>query len=65
MRVIGINGSPRKKGNTQALLKVAMDSSKIDDVKLIHLVDYEILPCDGCGVCWKTKNVRLTMTLKK
>jgi len=55
MRVIGINGSPRKKGNTQALLKVAMESSKIDDVKLIHLVDYEILPCNGCGTCWKTK----------
>jgi len=55
MRIIGVNGSPRKKGNTQALLKVALKSSKIDDIKLIHLIDYKILPCDGCGACWKTK----------
>jgi len=55
MRIIGINGSPRKKGNTQALLKITMQSSKIKDMKLIHLIDYHIEPCDGCGVCWKTK----------
>jgi multimeric flavodoxin WrbA len=65
MKVIGVNGSPRKKGNTQALLKVAMESSKIDDVKLIHLVDYEILPCDGCGVCWKTKKCLIDDDLEK
>jgi multimeric flavodoxin WrbA len=55
MRIVGVNGSPRKKGNTQALLKVAMESSGIVDMKLIHLVDYKILPCDGCGTCWETK----------
>ena len=55
MKIIGINGSPRKKGNTQALLTVALKSSKITDTKLIHLVDYTIAPCDGCGACWKTK----------
>lgn len=55
MRIIGINGSPRKKGNTQKLLKVALKSSQMNDIKLIHLVDYKILPCDGCGACWKTK----------
>jgi len=55
MRILGINGSPRKKGNTQKLLKLALKSSKIDDIKLIHLVDYKILPCDGCSTCWNTK----------
>jgi len=55
VRIIGINGSPRKKGNTQALLKVALKSSKIKDVKLIHLINYHIAPCDGCGACWKTR----------
>jgi multimeric flavodoxin WrbA len=55
MKIVGVNGSPRKKGNTQALLNVAMKSSKISKMKLIHLVDYKILPCDGCGTCWKTK----------
>jgi multimeric flavodoxin WrbA len=65
MKIIGINGSPRKKGNTQALLKVAMKSSKIDDMKLIHLVDYKILPCDGCGACWKTKKCPIDDDLEK
>jgi multimeric flavodoxin WrbA len=65
MRVIGINGSPRRKGNTQALLKVAMESSKIDSVRLIHLVDYEILPCNGCGACWKTKKCPIDDDLEK
>lgn len=65
MRIIGINGSPRKKGNTQALLKVALESSQIENVKLIHLVDYKIEPCDGCGVCWETKKCPIDDDLEK
>jgi len=65
VRIIGINGSPRKKGNTQALLKVVLKSSKIKDTKLIHLVDYNITPCDGCGACWKTKNCPIDDDLEK
>ena len=59
MKIVGVNESPRKKGNTQALLKMAMESSKIKNMKLIHLVDYKILPCDGCGTCWKTKKCHI------
>ena len=65
MKIIGINGSPRKKGNTQALLKVALESSRIDEIKVIHLVDYKIKPCDGCGVCWKTKKCPIDDDLEK
>lgn len=65
MKIVGINGSPRKKGNTQALLKVAMESSKIRDMKLIQLVDYKILPCDGCGACWETKKCPIDDDLEK
>jgi multimeric flavodoxin WrbA len=65
MRIIGINGSPRKKGNTQALLTVALKSSKIKEAKLIHLVDYDIAPCDGCGACWKTKKCPIDDDLEK
>ena len=65
MRIIGINGSPRKKGNTQALLQVAMKSSKMKDTKLIHLADYRIRPCDGCGACWKTKKCPIDDDLEK
>lgn len=59
MKIVGVNGSPRKNGNTQALLKLAMKSSKINNMKLLHLVDYKIQPCDGCGSCWKTKKCHI------
>jgi multimeric flavodoxin WrbA len=65
MKIIGINGSPRKKGNTQALLHIALKASKIKNTKLIHLVDYHIEPCDGCGACWKTKNCPIDDDLEK
>jgi len=65
MKIVGVNGSPRKKGNTQALLKVAIKSSKIKNMKLIHLVDYKIQPCDGCGICWKTKKCHIDDDLEK
>jgi len=65
MKILGISGSPRKKGNTQALLKVAMEASKIKDMKLIHLVDYKIMPCDGCGNCWETKKCHIDDDLEK
>jgi multimeric flavodoxin WrbA len=65
MRIIGINGSPRKKGNTQALLKIALKSSQINDIKLIHLIDYKIEPCNGCGLCWKTKKCPIDDDLEK
>lgn len=65
MKIVAVNGSPRKKGNTQTLLKIAMDSSKINNVKLIHLADYKILPCDACGACWKTKKCPIDDDLEK
>jgi len=65
VKIIGINGSPRKKGNTQALLHIALKASKINDTKLIHLVDYNIEPCDGCGACWKTKKCPIDDDLEK
>jgi multimeric flavodoxin WrbA len=65
MRIVGINGSPRKKGNTQALLKVAMESSRIEQKTLLHLVDYHIEPCDGCGACWETQKCPINDDLEK
>ena len=65
MKILGINGSPRKKGNTQALLRIALKASKIEDIKILHLVDYRIEPCDGCGACWKTKKCPINDDLEK
>jgi multimeric flavodoxin WrbA len=45
-----INGSPRKNGRTVKYLKEVMRGAKKEgaEVKLIHLIDFKILPCLGC-----------------
>lgn len=49
VKVVGINASPRKYGNTFKLLKVAMEAaSRIAETEIIHLYDYDIKPCKGC-----------------
>ena len=53
MKVIGINGSARKDGNTAILIhKVfeALNQAGIE-TELIQLADYEIQPCRGCFAC--------------
>ncbi len=50
VRILGINGSPRKYGNTFKMLYVALSAVRDlgGEVKLIHLYDYNIKPCIGC-----------------
>ena len=53
MKVIGINGSARKDGNTAILIhKVfeALNQAGIE-TELIPLADHEIQPCRGCFAC--------------
>jgi len=53
MKVIALNGSPRKKWNTATLLKHALDgaASKGAETKLIHLYDYNYKGCISCFAC--------------
>ena len=57
MKVIALNGSPRKKWNTATLLKHALDgaASKGSETELIHLYDYNYKGCISCFAC-KIKN---------
>jgi multimeric flavodoxin WrbA len=57
MKVIALNGSPRKKWNTAMLLKHALDgaASKGAETELIHLYDYNYKGCISCFAC-KLKN---------
>ena len=55
MDVLALNGSPRKKGNTETLLAavargVEKAGGKMDTVRLC---DMSISPCIGCGGCAK------------
>lgn len=55
MKVIGIVGSPRKKGNTELLTAHALKAIAEEglDTQLIRLAGLEIKPCNACGVCRK------------
>lgn len=52
MKILGINGSQRREGNSYLLLKSALEGAKKEDDKLIEteilqLRDFEIKPCEA------------------
>ena len=53
MKVIGINGSPRKKWNTAKLLMRALEgaASQGADTELVHLYDLDFKGCTSCFAC--------------
>ncbi|OOM81381.1 flavodoxin family protein [Clostridium sp. BL-8] len=57
MKIIAINGSPRKNRNTAALLKKALEgaTSKGAETELINLYDLKYRGCISCFAC-KRKN---------
>ena len=56
MKVLGIVCSPRRGGNTEILMKEALQAAKEAgaETRLFSLVDKEITPCDACGACEQT-----------
>ena len=55
MKIVGILGSPRKGGNTETLLDLALEEAqgKGTLTEKIALRDKAIAPCDGCLRCFK------------
>lgn len=53
MKVIGINGSARKDGNTAIIVGKVFDELNKEGIEteLIQLADYDIQPCRGCFAC--------------
>lgn len=53
MKVIGINGSPRKKWNTATLLTDALSGAESTgaDTELVHLYDLDFKGCISCFAC--------------
>lgn len=53
MKVIGINGSSRKDGNTAIIIGKVFDELNKEGIEteLIQLADYDIQPCRGCFAC--------------
>jgi len=56
MKIVGILGSPRKGGNTETLLDLALGEAREKGVvtEKIALGDKSIAPCDGCRGCMET-----------
>lgn len=55
MRIVIINGSPRKNGATATLLKTMAKHLEVKgdvDVQYINIIDYSLLPCTGCMSCY-------------
>lgn len=50
IKVLGINASPRKDGNTVLMIQTVLESVRKEGGKaeLIHLVDYPVSHCLGC-----------------
>lgn len=53
MKITGICGSPRKKGNTSLLLKKALKGAAENgaETEIVYLADYEFRGCIGCEGC--------------
>ncbi len=53
MNVVGISGTPRKKGNSELLLRYALKPFENNawDVKIFLLSELEIKPCNACDSC--------------
>jgi multimeric flavodoxin WrbA len=55
MKVLIINGSPRKKGNTSELVKQFQKSvGKKAETEVVYIYEMDIKGCKNCGTCQKT-----------
>jgi len=56
-KVLGVVGSPRKKGNTDILVSKVLEGARTEGAAthIIRLGDLSIKECDGCHVCWNNK----------
>jgi len=63
MRAVAINGSPRKGGNTETLLRKVLEplADAGWDAELIQLGGKNIKGCSACYRCFETKNSRCSV----
>jgi multimeric flavodoxin WrbA len=64
MRVIAINGSPNKEGNTFHAIKIIESKLKENgiDLDIIHIGNKSIRGCIACGKCRETKDEKCSIT---
>ena len=58
MKILGISGSPVKRGTHYLLeeaLKAAEENGEGVETEIVHIADYELKFCEGCNNCLKNK----------
>ncbi len=55
MKILGIVGSPRKGGNTEIMVREALDAAGRAgaETEIVLVADKKIAGCDGCEACYK------------
>ncbi len=63
MRVLGISGSPRSGGNTEILIKLALEQMAQEgfETDFLPLAGRTIKPCTACGGCAKSDKVECVL----
>jgi multimeric flavodoxin WrbA len=56
-KILGVVGSPRKKGNTHILVSRILEGAEAQGAAtdILFLGKLKIRECDGCHTCWKGK----------
>lgn len=64
MKVVAINGSPRKEGNTYHALKIMGEKFKENniDFEILHVGNKAVHGCLACGKCRQTKDEKCAIT---
>lgn len=59
MKVVAVNGSPRRDWNTAKILETALEEAQVQgaQVELMHLYDLRFTGCRSCFACKRAKNV--------
>ena len=52
MKIVVLNGSPRKGGNTEIMINTFMENVKGHDVVKLNIASMNIKGCLGCKYCW-------------
>jgi multimeric flavodoxin WrbA len=55
MKVLGIVGSPRKKGNTEIMMREVLKTvhSAGCETEMFLMSEKQVAPCDACGTCFE------------
>lgn len=59
MRILVLNGSPKKQSDTMILTKAflsGIEKNGAHSIEIVNVIEKEIKPCTGCFACWKIQN---------